>query len=72
MLRCPGGNKDMERTKGGGLNTKIHLAVDVHGMPIRVLITSSTTADCSKAEPLIAGINAYICWQARGMTVRKL
>ena len=33
-----GGNQDMPRTKGG-LNTKIHLAVDTHGMPVRVLIT---------------------------------
>ncbi|MDE9453691.1 IS5 family transposase [Xenorhabdus bovienii] len=52
-----GGNQGMERTKGG-FNTKIHLAVDAHGMPDRVLITSGTTADCSQAEVLIAGMEA--------------
>jgi hypothetical protein len=34
-----GGNQDMERTKGG-LNTKIHLAVDETGMPVGCLITA--------------------------------
>ena len=38
-----------------GLNTKIHLAVDAHGMPVRVLITQGTTADCSQASRLIEG-----------------
>lgn len=30
----------------GGLNSKIHLAVDGHRMPINAIITSGTTADC--------------------------
>ena len=29
-----------------GLNTKIHLAVDAHGMPVRFFITDATVADC--------------------------
>ena len=41
-----------------GLNTKIHLAVDAHGMPVRVIITAGTTADCSEAGNLIEGIKA--------------
>lgn len=28
-----------------GLNSKIHLAVDAHGMPVRVAVTAATTAD---------------------------
>ena len=32
-----------------GLNTKVHLAVDSFGMPVRVIITYGTVADCSKA-----------------------
>ncbi len=59
-----GGNQDMGRTKG--LNTKIHLAVDVHGMPVRVLITSGPTADCSQAEVLIEGIDAAHLLADRG------
>ncbi|MDO8775877.1 MAG: IS5 family transposase [Burkholderiaceae bacterium] len=52
-----GGNQDMGRTKGG-FNTKLHLAVDAHGMPIRVLITAGTTADCTQAGKLIEGLTA--------------
>ncbi|PIZ32973.1 MAG: IS5/IS1182 family transposase, partial [Alphaproteobacteria bacterium CG_4_10_14_0_8_um_filter_37_21] len=51
-----GGNQDMTRFKRG-LNTKVHMAVDAHGMPIRMLITDGTTADCTQAEHLIKGIN---------------
>ena len=37
-----------------GLNTKVHLAVDAHGMPLRVVVTEGTRADCAKAGELIA------------------
>ena len=43
--------------KGGG-NTKVHLAVDAHGMPVRVIITEGTRADCQEAAAQIAGIDA--------------
>ena len=36
----------------------MHLAVDAHGMPVRIIITQGTTADCSQAGKLIEGINA--------------
>ena len=52
-----GGNQDLDRTKGG-ITTKVHLAVDAHGMPVRVIITPGTTADCTQASALIRGINA--------------
>ena len=41
-----------------GLNTKLHLAVDSHGMPVRITITEGTTADCTQAIALIDGISA--------------
>ena len=41
-----------------GLNSKIHLAVDAHGMPVRVLVTSGTVADCTQACRLVEGIDA--------------
>ena len=50
-----GGNQDMSRA---GLNSKIHLAVDAHGMPLRVIITKGTRADCKEASHLIEGITA--------------
>ncbi|WP_340612149.1 transposase, partial [Xenorhabdus bharatensis] len=49
-----------------GLNTKIHLAVDAHGMPVRMVITSGTTADCSQAERLIEGLDAEHLLADRG------
>ena len=41
-----------------GLNSKVHLAVDAHGNPVRMLITAGTTADCTQAGKLIEGIDA--------------
>ena len=41
-----------------GLNTKIHLAVDAHGMPLRIIATEATRADCTEAASLIEGIDA--------------
>ncbi|MCP5132122.1 MAG: IS5 family transposase [Gammaproteobacteria bacterium] len=60
-----GGNQDMSRTKGG-FNTKIHLAVDAHGLPVRVLITQGTTADCTQAGRLIEGLSADYLLADRG------
>ena len=41
-----------------GLNSKIHLAVDAHGMPVRVAVTAATTADWTQTAALIDGITA--------------
>ena len=60
-----GGNQDMERTKGG-LNTKIYLAMDANGMPIRFAITKGTTHDCKKAIELIDGFEAGALLADRG------
>jgi len=56
----------MDRTKGGGLKTKLHLAVDAHGLPVRVLMTAGTTADCAQAAPLIKGSDAQYLLSDRG------
>ncbi len=42
----------------GGLDTKLHLAVDAHGLPVRVVVTEGTTADCTQASLLIEGLTA--------------
>jgi transposase len=49
-----------------GINTKIHLAVDAHGMPVRVVVTAGTTADCTQAVGLIEGIAAQFLLADRG------
>ncbi len=43
---------------GRGLNTRIRLAVDARGMPIRIPVTEGTRADCSQAHTLIEGRDA--------------
>ena len=65
------GNRSKGRQSGyvqdkRGLNTKIHLAVDAHGMPVRILITEGTRADCKEAVHLIEGISAEILLAGRG------
>lgn len=49
-----------------GLNSKIHLAVDSHGMPVRFLVTEGTRADCRIAGDLIEGIEAGFLLADRG------
>ena len=49
-----------------GLNTKIHLAVDAHGMPSRFFVTSAIVADCSVAAELISNFSAEPLLADRG------
>ena len=49
------GNQDMSRTKGA---QHLHLAVDAHGMPVRIIITAGSCSDIGQAFPLIQGIDA--------------
>ena len=65
---CCGGKRRQsgyERYKRG-LNTKIHLAVDAHGMPVRIIITKGSRADCTQAGSLIDGLNAEHLLADRG------
>jgi transposase len=39
----------------GGLSTKIHLAVDSHGRPVRFLLTGGQRNDITQAPALLAG-----------------
>ena len=55
-----------------GLNIKIHLAVDANGMPVRVLITEGTRADCKEAIHLIEGISAETLLADRGYDTDKI
>ncbi|HIS93197.1 MAG TPA: IS5 family transposase, partial [Candidatus Alectryocaccomicrobium excrementavium] len=68
---APGGNQDMARNKRG-LNTKIHLAVDAHGMPIRFFVTAGTIADCTQACALIDGVSAEYLLADRGYDSRRV
>jgi len=44
----------------------LHLAVDAHGLPIRVLVTKGTEADCTQARALIQGMSAAYLLADRG------
>ena len=49
-----------------GLNTKLHLVVDSHGMPIRIVVTEGTAADCTQASALIEGLTAQYLLADKG------
>jgi transposase len=49
-----------------GLNTQIPLAVDAQGLPLRVIITEGTRADCTQAGQLIEGVSADYLLADRG------
>ena len=55
-----------------GLNSKIHLAVDSHGMPVRIAVTAGTTADCTQAIALIDGIAAQFLLADRGYDSQEI
>ena len=54
------------------LNAKIHLAVDSFGMPVRILITEGTRADCKEAINLIRGIKATALLADRGYDTKEI
>ncbi len=41
-----------------GLDTKLHLAVAAHGLPLRAIAAAGAAADCSQADVLIEGVDA--------------
>ena len=68
---APGGNEAMNHTKGG-LNTKLHLAVDASGRPLRAIITEGSEADCKQAGALIAGMEAGHLLADRGYDTNQV
>lgn len=54
-----------EGTHKRGLNSKIHLVVDAHGILVRMFIIAGSVADCSQASRLIEGIDAESYRQIR-------
>ena len=47
-------------------NTKIHLAVDALGMPIRAIVTDGPRAECKEAIPLIQNLPCKVLLADRG------
>ena len=61
---------DVENKRG--LNTKIHLAMDANGMPVRIVVTEGTRADCKEAVHLIEGISAEALLADRGYDTNEI
>lgn len=49
-----------------GLNTKIHLAMDWHGIPLRVVVSEGSKADCKEICALINCLSAQTLLANRG------
>ena len=50
---CGGRQSSHGTDKRGRPATKIHIAVDAHGLPLGATVTSSTVADCTEFRNLI-------------------
>ena len=50
----------------------MHLAVEGRGLPVRVLVTSGTTADCTQALALLEGFAAESVLADRGYDTNKI
>ena len=50
----------------------MHLAVDSHGMPIRIVVTEGTTADCTQACMLIEGLTAEYLLADKGYDTNNI
>ncbi len=46
--------------------------MDVHGKPIRAILTSGTVADCSLALPLLQGLNVKVLLADRGYDTNEI
>ena len=58
--------KTREWARKRGPDSKIHLAADAHGMPVRVIVTAGAAADCAQAPALTGGIAARYLLADRG------
>ena len=70
-MGAPGGTEDAGRTRGG-INTKLHVAVDSHGMPIRFSLTAGNQADCTQGILLLNGFPLQHVLDDKGTTQMPL
>ncbi|MDR2151034.1 MAG: transposase [Spirochaetaceae bacterium] len=54
-----------------GLNTKVHLAIDKKGKPVRIIVSAGQEADCAYAPPLMAGLSVKVLLADRGYDVNQ-
>lgn len=51
---------------------KLYLAVDVHGKPVRAILTSGTAADYTLALPLLEGLDVEVLFSDWGYDTDKI
>lgn len=56
----------------GGLSTKIHMATDAWGRPVRLILTGGEANDAPQAEPLLEGIQAGNVIADKGYDSQKI
>ena len=64
-------NSALGRSRGG-LSTKIHLAVDGQGRPVRILLTGGQRNDITQASALLAGLHSKFVLADKGYDSRDL
>ena len=67
-----GGREPGHGPRQRGLNTKLHLAVDAHGMPVRMLLTAGAAADCTQGLALIASFTAEYLLADKGYDTNQI
>ena len=55
-----------------GRNTKVHVAVDAFGMPIRAIVTDGTTSDCKKATELLRDLRGKYLFADKGYDSQEI
>ena len=56
----------------GGFGTKVHIAVDALGNPVRVILTGGQVADVTQGAALVAGIKAEHVIADKGYDSKEL
>ncbi|MDR2150563.1 MAG: transposase, partial [Spirochaetaceae bacterium] len=67
-----GWRKSSNRAYKRGLNTKVHLAIDKKGKPVRIIVSAGQEADCTYAPPLMAGLSVKVLIADRGYDVNQV
>ncbi|MDR2150023.1 MAG: IS5 family transposase [Spirochaetaceae bacterium] len=67
-----GWRKSSYRAYKRGLNTKVHLAIDKKGKPVRIIVSAGQEADCTYALPLMAGVSVKVLLADRGYDVNHV
>ena len=55
-----------------GLNSKIHLAVNERGMPVKFIVTEGTRADCKEAINLLKNLDARLLFADRAYDTNEI